>query len=356
MRILHVITSLNIGGAERLMTTLLPQLDRLGNDVELLVFDSTRTSFTETLEKEGIRIHSLNARRIYSPLNIWKLRKFLKGYDIIHTHNTACQLFIPIVKVLFLDSKVMLLTTEHSTSNRRRGKWYFRGIDRWMYSRYEKVICIGESTEENLKKDVMKDIKTQVIHNGICIPDINTKCVSNANVVISMVAAFRNGKDQDCLVRALKLLPKRFRLKLIGDGERKGDVENLASMLNLNDRVEFLGNRSDVNELLQESDINVLASHWEGLSLSSLECMASGRPFIASDVQGLHEIVNGYGILFPDSDHEALAKEIESIVSDPKKYMEVSERCRRRALDFDIKVTAEKYNEVYQATRKGNDG
>ena len=101
-------------------------------------------------------------------------------------------------------------------------------------------------------------------------------------------------------------LPNNYSLQIVGDGPRRPILEKLAEEKN----VEFLGIRTDIPDILSSTDIVVLSSHWEGLSLSSIEGMASGRPFIASDVDGLHEMVNGAGVLFPDGDHIALASAI----------------------------------------------
>lgn len=353
MRILHVITSLNIGGAERLMTILLPELRALGNEVELLVFDRTKTAFSETLEKEGIKIHSLDSRNVYDFRNIVKLRKFIKKYDIIHTHNTACQLFVPLAKILKFGKKAKLITTEHNTTNRRRNKRWMKPLDLWIYGKYLKIICIAESTEDNLISHVGKRAKTIVIHNGIKIPNsLKISKVFEGDIIISMVAAFRPQKNQECLIKAMTLLPDRFKLRLIGDGERREEIEQFVKSLGISERVEFLGNRSDVNELLQQSHINVLSSHWEGLSLSSLECMASGIPLIASDVQGLKEIVGRYGVLFPDNDYKVLAEEILRLTEDKMYYDSVSKKCRIRAREFDIHNTALKYNEIYKEIEK----
>ena len=80
MKILHVITSLRTGGAEKLMVDLLPRLRDLGNDVELLLFDGTLTPFYEELENMGITIHHLAiGGNVYNPLNIFRLRKYLKN-------------------------------------------------------------------------------------------------------------------------------------------------------------------------------------------------------------------------------------------------------------------------------------
>lgn len=95
MKILHVITSLYTGGAEKLMVDLLPRMQKKGHQVELCIFDGTRTPFFVQLENSGIKIHWFRkGGSVYNPLNVYRLwRLMCKGWDIVHTHNTAPQLF-----------------------------------------------------------------------------------------------------------------------------------------------------------------------------------------------------------------------------------------------------------------------
>jgi len=354
MRILHVITSLRTGGAEHLMVDLLPRLRDLGNEVELLLFDGTRTPFYEQLEATGIAIHQLTmGGNVYNPLNIFRLMKYIRGFDIIHTHNTACQLFVPMAKMLNF-GKAKLFTTEHNTTNRRRGNKVLRLLDKWMYNRYERIVCISDKAQDNLEQHIGKHPSICTIYNGIDthhflspIKDISAK----TEFIVTMVAGFRPQKDQDTLMRAMALLPDNFRLWLVGDGERRSGLESLIAELGLLNRVNLLGIRTDIPDILEQSDICVLSSHWEGLSLSSIECMASGRPFIASDVDGLHEIVAGHGVLFTEGDSEGLASNIRQLCENPIQYKKVATQCRQQAQNFDISNMANKYNELYMATR-----
>ena len=350
MRILHIITSLRTGGAEKLMVDLLPRLRDFGNDVELLLFDGTRTLFYEELENTGIKIHTLSVGgNVYNPLNILRLRKYLNKYDIVHTHNTACQLFVAICSML---CSVVYYTTEHNTTNRRRDWWWYKSIDKWMYTRYNKIICISDQALKSLEDFHGKNDKNIVIYNGINL-DKYLKPIknitNNKDFIITMIAGFRYQKDQDTLIRALSLLPENFKLWLIGDGERRQELENLVTSQSLENRVKFWGIRNDIPELLEQTDIIVLSSHWEGLSLSSIEGMASGRPFIASDVNGLKEIVKGYGILFPHRDEKALASEIKSLCENPELYQKVATACQAKAKQYDINIMAKKYNELYNS-------
>ncbi len=355
MKILHVITSLRTGGAEKLMVDLLPKLRDFGNDVEILLFDGTRTPFWVQLESSGIRINFLRVGgSVYNLKNIFALRFYLKHFDILHTHNTACQFFVAIAKV-FTRSKCEIITTEHSTSNRRRGHYIYKLADIWMYRQYKRLICVSEISAQNIKDYVgNQSLPIVLIPNGI---DYNKffkaepaeEIIRNYSTVYRtvMVAGFRYEKDHPTAIKAFSLLPHNFHLFLVGDGERRSEYEELCRVLDCKTKVHFLGIRGDIPELLKASEFVIMSSHREGLSLSNLEGMASGRPFVASDVDGLHEIVNGYGLLFPHEDAHALANIIMRLSKDKVYARQVALKCQERAMQFDFNVMANNYMEVY---------
>ena len=363
MRILQVITSLDMGGAETLVVNLIPRLQDLGHTVDLCVFDGTETPLMRRLENETpqIKIYALG-NGVYNPLYIFKLVKIMKNYDIVHTHNSSPQLFVAIAS-LFNSPK--LVSTEHNTSNRKRNwKWY-RPIESWMYGRYDHIICISKIAEEKLREymagewlietsNKFKSITT--INNGIDVNAISeaVPCkelleLKENRKAILMVAGFRKQKDQDTILKALTLLDKnKFEVWFAGIGERMEEVQQLAKSLGIDDRVRFLGLRTDIPNVLKAADIIVMSSHWEGLSLSNVEGMSAHKPFIASDVNGLREVTKGYGILFPHEDAKALAEEINRLASDETYYNEIAERCYKRALEFDISNTVSGYADVYK--------
>ena len=352
MRILHVITSLTTGGAEHLLVDLLPRLRDGGkNDVELLLFNGKKTPFYHELEEKRITIHSLGiGGNVYNPVNVLRMVQYIGGYDIIHTHNTACQLFVPMAKALSFTRK-RLVTTEHSANNRRRGKWWCKPIDRWMYNRYAAIICIADQTCDNLKKYIGDKPNICTIYNGV---DVNRflkpiKDLSNQQeFVVTMVASLSAAKDQDTVIRALTHLPENYRLQLVGGGDREAELKQLCTDLSLQDRVTFMGVRTDVPDILNDTDVVVLSSHWEGLSLSSIEGMASGRPFVASNVDGLREVVQGAGVLFPHADDKALASTIQNLCENPDEYRRVAQQCQERARQYDISIMAKKYLQLYE--------
>lgn len=356
MKILQVITSLQTGGAEKLIVDVVPKYKHLGLDVDVLLFDGKDTPFKRQLENAGIKVFSLGyGGSVYNPLYILKLMPYLRKYDIVHTHNTAPQLFAALGSVV---CSVVLCTTEHTTSNRRRDwKWY-RPIDKWMYSRYKKVICISDSTEENLRKSIdCNSDKICTIYNGIdfesydkaspiakdsITPYINRK-------VIAMVAGFRYQKDQETLIRAMSYVPKDVELWLIGDGERRTIIEQCVKEKGLENRVRLLGIRNDIPSILKTVDIVVQSSHWEGFGLAAVEGMAAGKPVVASNVAGLSQVVSNAGVLFPLGDDKALADILNKLLTDYKYYNTVKGRCVKRAHKFDISKMVYKYCQVYQS-------
>ena len=141
MRILQVVTSLEMGGAEMLIVNMIPRLQSLGHIVDLCVFNGVETPLMQKLRRESpqTKIYALG-RGVYNPLYILKLIKIMRGYDIVHTHNSSPQLFAAVAKVV---CSVELVSTEHTTSNRKRDwKWY-APIESWMYGQYAHVACIS---------------------------------------------------------------------------------------------------------------------------------------------------------------------------------------------------------------------
>lgn len=352
-----------MGGAETLVVNLIPRLQAMGHTVDLCVFNGIETPLMQRLRRESpqTKIYALG-HGVYNPFYVLKLARLMQGYDIVHTHNSSPQLFVAIAKVL---CSVKLVSTEHTTSNRKREwKWY-APIESWMYGQYAHVICISKIAEQKLReymggdwidktKERYKQIST--INNGVDVlgisraePCVELVLLKETRMAILMVAGFRDAKDQDTIVRALNLLDKeKFEVWFAGVGVRQDAVKQLAESLGVLNNVRFLGLRTDIPNVLKAADIIVMSSHWEGLSLSNVEGMSAHKPFIASDVNGLREVTKGYGILFPHEDAVALAREIQHLADDKVYYEEIANNCYQRALEFDIANMVKGYNEVYQ--------
>jgi glycosyltransferase involved in cell wall biosynthesis len=225
-----------------------------------------------------------------------------------------------------------------------------------MYSKYSKVICISDATENNIREYLSydkSDNKFLAVYNGV---DVNKFANAQprtdyhtAKKVVTMVAAFRHQKDQDTLIRAMQHLPREeYELWLVGDGARRGELERLVAELGLNNQVKFWGIRGDVPSLLKSSDVVALSSHWEGFGLAAVEGMSVGKPFIASDVDGLNDVTRGAGLLFKQGDDKQLAELIQSLMSNSTYYNLVASQCLLRAKQYDISRMADGYMGVYK--------
>ncbi len=360
MKILHVINNLNTGGAEKLLLETLPLYNqRATTTVDLLVLNGTEYPFLKELKKQNCcTVYDFGETSVYNPLLVLKLIPYLRKYDIAHGHIFPTFYWLALAKI-FSFSNTKLIYTEHGTTNKRQKHRLFKIIDRQIYKAYEKIICISDEIKLILKQHTtIKDENFIVIENGVNIAIVKNanylkketidKNISNTDKLLIQVAAFRQEKDQETLIRAMSLLPETIKLLLVGDGELRKKNEELVNSLSLDKRVIFLKVRMDVLNLLKTSDIIVLSSHHEGLSLSAIEAMASKKPFIASDVPGLHEIVNGAGILFQEGNEIELAEHIKKLLEDKKYYKEIAVSCQERAGDYDIKKMVDNYIKLYK--------
>ncbi len=355
MKILHIVNSLSTGGAEKLVADLAPLQRDCGNEVEVLLLKGGESIFREALSAAGIRVHDFGAgTSVYSPLNIFRLIPFMRKYDVVHVHLFPAQYWAVFAKLISF-AGTPLVTTEHSTHNRRREIRAFRLIDKFVYGRYAKIVCCSTRAEDALKKHAGNMKNIVCVSNGISTDEFASAEPMSRRVlgipesafVLIQVARFNYPKNQDCVIRALKKLPENMHAIFVGDGVRREPCEALAAELGVRERAHFLGVRADVPALLKAADVVVCSSSYEGLSLASAEALASNRPVVASDVPGLAEVVGGAGILFPQGDESALAGTIMRLATDKDFYAQISEQCKKRACDFDIKTMAEKYLMLY---------
>ncbi len=362
MRVLQIINSLETGGAEKLILETIPHYVKAGIRMDLLLLWDHHHPFVEALRALNccnifILTESGHKKDIYSPKHIFRIRKFLKNYDIAHVHLFPAQYFAVFAKILS-GAKTNLVFTEHNTTNRRINNPLFKPVERFIYSKYQKLVCITQEIYDIYARYLNNDKQLALINNGVDLGVINSAIAYNRrellpqladeDKLIIQVAAFRPQKDQATLIRALKKLPDAFKLLLVGIGERLNECRDLAAALNLQDRVFFLGQRMDVPRLLKSADYVVLSSHYEGLSLSSIEGMASGKPFLASRVPGLKEIVDGAGLLFGEGDEAALAAQLLQLDHDPQLYTEIASKCCSRAKEYDINQMITKHINLYR--------
>lgn len=360
MRVLKVINSLNTAGAEKLVAEMIPKFIAQGIDIELLLLNGTQYPLLKELTKNSnCKIHVLGMRSVYNPFLIFKIIPYLRKFDIIHVHLFPAQYWVLFAKLISF-SKTKLVFTEHCTTNKRLEIPLYRSVNKHVYSYYAKNICITQEIKNiYLNFTGLPSDKFPVIENGIdlqkitqakalTLSDIDPSLRSSDRILIQ-VAAFREQKDQATLLKAMALLPKEVKLLLVGEGVLREHCEVLTKRLKIEGRVFFLGIRNDISQLLKTADVVVLSTHYEGLSLSSIEGMASGKPFIASAVPGLSEIVQGAGILFTEGDEKELAAKISQVLKNETLYNEIALACTQRANAYDINTMVTNYIKLYKS-------
>jgi glycosyltransferase involved in cell wall biosynthesis len=355
MKILQVINSLGTGGAEKLLLDTIPLYRQRGIEMDIVVFWDNNLPFITALKALNccqviVLKYSENYKDIYSITHIWKLRKYLKEYDIAHVHLFPAQYFTVLAN-MSIGNKCKLVFTEHNTTNGRMQKSYFHRIEQFIYSRYTKLIY-------NVYIGAVES-KSIVIHNGVNLEQISEASamaklnlhpdIKSTNTLLLQVSAFRAQKDQKTVITAMALLDDNVILVLVGDGEIINESRELVIRLSLEKRVFFIGQRMDIPQLLKTADIIILSSKYEGLSLSSIEGMASGSPFLASDVPGLSEVVGGAGILFEVGNAEELATKIQRLLDNKALYEDTVKACKVRAAEYDIHKMIDKHIALYES-------
>ena len=358
LKVLHIINELGMGGAEMLLMESLPIYKERKLPVDLLLLlERENCKYTkETREKKDSKIFVLGYKSLYTPLLIFKIIPYLKKYDVVHVHLFPSLYWVALAKMISF-SKTKLIFTEHSTSNNRMKSKFYAVFDKIIYKAYSKIITISQEVDLQAKKHLgFKFSKFELIHNGVNLKNItNAKAYSKTDFfqdaeakIVLQVSNFREPKDQQTLIKSMVLLPENVKLLLVGHGVTLEKCEELAKELKIENRVKFLGLRRDVLRLLKTADVIVLSSKYEGLSLSSIEGMGSGKPFIASQVPGLTEVVENAGLLFPQGDEKALATHIEKLIANESFYNEISKSCLERSKHYEIERMVNSQIELYK--------
>lgn len=356
MNVLHIINTLDVGGAERLLVDTLPIMKAKGINVRVLLLVASGSAFEQKLQTEGIDVMSLNLRLgLFDPRLILRLRKLMRGADVVHTHLFPTQYWAAFANSI--GGKRVLVTTEHSTSNTRAQHWLTSQLDTCIYGLYDGVICISEAVAHFMRKRTPRHVEIRCIDNGVVLPSVDAlveakrsevvEGLTDADFVMLQVARFSDQKNQDCVIRSLKLLPDNVHVVFAGYGVRLDACKHLAESLGVSTRTHFLGMRSDIARLWSIADIGVMSSHWEGFGLAAVEGMAYAKPVVASDVPGLADVVKFDRLLFAPDNEQALADCVMRLYADTTERRRMGEMCWQRAQQYDINKMVDSYIDFY---------
>lgn len=361
MRILQVINSLILAGAEVLLGDLVPRLRARGIDVTIAVLKNLDSTIEHELREAGIPFLPMSGSRIYSLRHIASLAHQIGAFDLVHAHLFPAQLWVAMAAGR-ARRPPLLVTTEHGLTNNRR-HWWFRPIDRLLYRHYALIACNSQATATALAAWVPAAAnRIQVVPNGIVVERFSQAVAAARQDILGTgdrvsllvsVARLDSQKDHATLLRALARVPQAH-LALVGDGELRSRLEGQAHTLGIAGRVHFLGRRPDVPQLLKMSDVFVHSTHSDGFCLAALEAMAAGIPVVATRVPGLAEVVGSAGVLVPPGDDAALAAAISSLLASEDKCEELAAAGMARARQFTIESSVEGYIRLYNAVLAGS--
>lgn len=357
-KVLQIINSLSMGGAEKLLVDfVLTAKNKYRWNMDILtLFDAN--SFRVELNKANIKVRNLGLPHKYA---LWCLPKLIKeikkgGYSCIHVHLFPANFYVATAS-LFLREKIAIIFTEHSIWNRRRSFRVFKILDRFIYSRFRKIVCVSEIVRRELIKWLpLLSKKTIVISNGVALPKMNMKAEKKFDLIF--VGRLIKAKGIDILLDAISKLKEDgiiIKIAIVGDGPLRFLLQEKVVNLGIENMTVFLGARKDVPNLMQQSKFFVLPSRWEGLPLTILEAMGLGIPIIATQVGGVIDVIrNGKeGILLPKENPVALKNAVLSLLTDNELANELATNAKRK---FDAMYSIERYvdkmNDLYATIEK----
>jgi glycosyltransferase involved in cell wall biosynthesis len=324
MKILLLITRAELGGGQTHVVDLLRGL-RDEFDVEL---GTGETGYlTEAAERLGIRTHVIpDLVQPMRPLRdlkaLWQCFRLIRGVrpDVVHTHTSKAGVIGRLAARL---AGVPSIFTAHTWCFAEGTSWKWKTVgipvERITARCASRIITVSEANRDlALRHRIADPEKFVTVHNGIADSPYRATPGDAAVPRIVMVARFSEQKAQGLLIEAVAQMRTPFRLLLVGDGPLRSAVERQVAKLNLADRVEFLGQRMDIAEILASSDIFALFTNWEGFPISILEAMRAGLPVVASDVNGVREAVadESSGFLAAAGDVGMFRQRLEQLLQD----------------------------------------
>jgi len=300
---MQVVLSLRVGGLERVV------LDLVRNASEEFRFIVCCLEEPGAWGDEAPHVVGLGKKSGVDWRLFWKIARLARAekVDVIHTHNSAAHLYGAIGGKL---AGVKVLHTEHGKNLGQEAR-AFR-LNRWAGHFTDLTVAVSEKIgrEARDQESVPAD-RLAVVANGICVDRFNSPRLT-AGRRIGTVGRLVPEKNYPLLLRAVAAIPSA-ELVFIGDGPLRGALECEAGP-----RVQFLGQRADIAELLAGFDVFVLSSSTEGMSIALLEAMAAACPIVVTAVGGNTELIQHEvtGLVVPPDDATALRTAIERLLTD----------------------------------------
>lgn len=374
-RVLHLITRLPIGGAERMLLGVLRNLDATRFD-SIVCCIQDRGELADEVESLGIPVHALGLmeRGGFDRWVVPALRRLIREQkvELVHSHLYHANLY---GRLAAWREGIPIIASVHNTYTRR--KWHRHLINR-LLARVTFRITAGSADVERdiISHDHVAPEKVLRLPNCIDLDRVMTSLspaaakqqlgFDSADLVIATVGRMEEQKGHAFLLDAfagLRQMPELegmpLRLLVIGDGRLKAATEKHAADLGIAAACRFPGSIKDLADVYRAIDVFVMPSLWEGLSLAMLEAMAAGLPMVATDVGGARDVLGDSvrGMLVPAADAGALARAIRDLLLDAESRSAMADSGSRHVREnYSVSALSRQLAELYDAALQNPDG
>lgn len=376
-RVLHVVHSLQCGGAEVLVRDLIAQR---GGDVHFEVLSlSGDGPLAADIESLGGIVHRYERTPGFDRGCSKAIARIVQRntIDIIHAHQYSPWVYAALAR-LHGAWRAKVIYTEHGRPypDARKGKRVIANRLALLPLSHRVTVVSGFIGRALQRYEAIPDRRIELIYNGIDqTPMLSQRDderpalrqalgIGDDDVMVLQVAGFRPIKDHATVIRAMSHLQAshpNVRLVLAGDGQTLADTRHLVTELGLNEQVQFLGLRDDVASLWHAADIGLLSSRSEGTSVAIMEAMAAAKPIVTTDVGGNPELVQQQvtGLLTPRGDAPAMAHALATLADNAEMRQTMGDAGRRRICEsFTQKQMHDRFCQLYRelTPRQSTDG
>lgn len=360
-KLLFVIHSLHGGGAERVLTNLIKHLDREKYIIYLLLFEKKGPYLSEI--PGHVNIYDLRKRNKYSFINlilrVVKIIREVKPETIISINNYT-NIVVGLARLLYR-KKIRLVLSERSNLSGflLETKWsqLKRILSRIALNQADIVVVNSQGSKNDLEKYFCSKKEVTVIKNPLDldkIEELSREKIENNNIYPYLLAVGRISREKGyrCLLKAYSLINQEIpeNLVILGEGEEKKELIELAEELKIQDKVFFLGFQNNPYKFMKNASLYILSSFREGFPNVLLEAMACGVPIISTNCpSGPDElIVNGEnGILVPPGNSEAIAGAIIEMLKNEKMRKLFSYLGKKTVENYRLEKVIPNFEEIF---------
>lgn len=356
LKILQVIPSFDVAGAETMCVQLSVELKKKGHDVRVATLYNRKSSLYESLEKAGIKIYWIDKKRGIDLTIFSKINKAIKDFepDVVHTH-----LYTQIYTILPAAANRIKrkIHTIHSVAD-KDCKWYVKIANKFFYRFGNmKFVALNEKVKESIA--IEYNINSSNIHtvsNGIdlekCIPKASYEL--NGNFKIVHVGRFSKEKNHERLISSFEIFKSKVansELHLVGNGELIDCIKSIVSNKKLTGSVFFHGLVDNVYPILHDSDAFILTSDYEGAPMSLLEAMGTGLPIISTNVGGISDILtNDVNGILTSVDEKDIAESVYRIYIDDEFRTTIGKAALKESKEYSLEKMCKDYIKIYNGS------